>query len=270
MDCKVCSSKTSFYAKEKIMLQNFEANYYICSNCDYLFIDNPHWLSISYSEAITDSDIGLVNRNFRLSIITFSLIRLFFKNENYFLDYAGGYGLFVRIMRNLGLNFFWDDKYVKNLFAKTFSKNENPCSHYGLVTAFEVLEHLENPIEEFESLLKLSRNILFSTELLPEHKPKPTEWHYFALEHGQHIAFFSIKTMRYIATKYGLNYYTNGSDVHLFTEKKISRFWFKLIMRFKFSLLIRYIFKLKSLQEVDQEKVMQIQKSSHPKKIKPL
>ena len=261
MKCKVCVSNSNFFAKENIMPQKFEAQYYLCSNCEYLFIDNPHWLPISYSEAITDSDIGLVNRNSRLSVITFAIIRLFFKEEKQFLDYAGGYGLLVRMMRNLGLNFYWEDKHAKNLFAKTFSTAENNIKNYGLITAFEVFEHLENPVEELESLFKLSSNILISTELLPENKPKPKEWHYYALEHGQHIGFFSKKTMEYLANKYGLNYYTNGSDIHLFTKKRLSNFLFKLAMRFKFSLLFRYVFKLKSLQEEDQEKIIRYQKN---------
>lgn len=261
MKCKICCSNTTFFATESIMPQKFEAQYYLCDNCEYLFIDNPHWLPISYSEAITDSDIGLVNRNSRLSIFTFAIIRLFFRDKKFFLDYAGGYGLFVRIMRNLGLNFYWEDKYAKNLFAKTFSSTENNIKNYGLITAFEVLEHLENPIEELEILFKLSNNILISTELIPEQKPKPKEWSYYALEHGQHIGFFSRKTMEYISNKYGFNYYTNGSDFHLFTKKKIPAFLFKLVMRFKFSLFYRYSFKIKSLQEEDQKKILNYYKA---------
>ncbi|KAB8039449.1 methyltransferase domain-containing protein [Silvanigrella paludirubra] len=262
MKCKICFENASFFTTENIMPQKFKAHYYLCHNCEYLFIDKPNWLEISYSEAITDSDIGLVNRNARLSVITYAIIRLFFKQEKQFLDYAGGYGLFVRKMRNLGLNFFWQDKYAKNLFAKTFSAEENNIKNYGLITAFEVMEHLEDPIKELEKLFNLSNNILISTELLPEHKPKPNEWHYFALEHGQHIGFFSRKTMEFIAHKYGFNYYTNESDIHLFTKKKISKILFKLVMRFKFSLLYRYVFKLKSLQEADQAKMIKYQKAS--------
>ena len=146
-------------------------------------------------------------------------------------------------MRNLGLNFFWQDKYAKNLFAKTFSAEENNIKNYGLITAFEVMEHLEDPIKELEKLFNLSDNILISTELLPEHKPKPNEWHYFALEHGQHIGFFSKKTMQFIANKYGFNYYTNESDIHLFTKKKISKFLFKIKHNISRSLQIYISFK---------------------------
>ncbi|APJ03815.1 class I SAM-dependent methyltransferase [Silvanigrella aquatica] len=251
MQCKICQNSVKFFAKASIMVQNFEANYYLCEQCEYVFVDNPHWLPIAYEEGITDSDIGLVNRNTRFSVITFALIRLFLNYKSKFLDFAGGYGLFVRLMRDLGIDYYWQDKYTKNLFAKSFHAREK-FNTYELVTAFEVLEHLENPIPEIEEILKYSNHFLFSTELLPKHKPLPHEWNYYALEHGQHIGFFSLKTLKFMAKKYNYNFYTNGVDLHFFTKRKISNFFFKLITKYYIALFIRYAFRLKSLQTNDE------------------
>lgn len=160
----------------------------------------------------------------------------------------------MRLSRDLGLDFYWTDKYTKNLFAKEFALNNSEKS-FEMVTAFEVLEHLENPIAELEKMFRLSENILLSTELLPSSKPLPHEWNYFALEHGQHIAFFSLKTLQYIANKYSYNLYTNNFDIHLLTRKKIPNILFKIIIKYKVALLIRYIFKLPSLQSKDQKQI---------------
>jgi hypothetical protein len=103
------------------------------------------------------------------------------------------------------------------------------------VTTFESFEHFVNPIEEIENLLKISRNIIFSTELLPNPIPKPEDWWYYGLDHGQHISFYSEKTFQFIADKYGLNYSNLGS-LHLLTEQKISNLKLKILKFSKFGL----------------------------------
>ena len=48
---------------------------------------------------------------------------------------------------------------------------------------------------------------------------------------GQHISFYTIQTLEYIASKYGLNLYSDGEYVHLLTEKKINNFLFKVLIK---------------------------------------
>ncbi len=48
-------------------------------------------------------------------------------------------------------------------------------------------------------MLKISRNILFTTTLLPSPMPQPGTWWYYGLEHGQHISFYSLETLQSIA-----------------------------------------------------------------------
>ena len=91
MLCKICSTLVKHYAGANVMPQKFEAEYLTCEKCVYVFIKDPHWLHLAYAESITDADICLVNINFRLSIITFAIIRMFFNYKSKFLDFAGGY-----------------------------------------------------------------------------------------------------------------------------------------------------------------------------------
>jgi 2-polyprenyl-3-methyl-5-hydroxy-6-metoxy-1,4-benzoquinol methylase len=227
MNCKICSAATSAF-DEGIILNKYKIKYYKCDNCGFIQTENPYWLEESYSEAINRSDVGYVQRNVILSNTVNHLIKTFFNKNGTFLDYGAGYGLFVRLMRDLGYNFLWQDKYCDNIFAKDFEADEN-ITDIELVTAFELFEHLENPLEDLEKMLQYSDNVLIGTVLYPSTNPKVNEWWYFGVEHGQHIAIYSLKTMKLIAKKYKLNLYSNNKNLHLLTSKKINKLLFDLI-----------------------------------------
>jgi hypothetical protein len=94
------------------------------------------------------------------------------------------------------------------LYVLAILASEN--QKYEVLTAFEVFEHLNNPLEEIDKMLKYSDSILFSTELFPSTAPKPGHWWYYGLDHGQHIAIYSKKSLEMLAAKRALNLYTNG------------------------------------------------------------
>lgn len=208
------------------MLNKYYIKYYYCDNCGFLQTDEPYWLDEAYKNPVNISDTGYLLRNIELSKKITILISLFFDKDGKYLDYAGGYGVFVRLMRDIGFDFYWYDKYTSNLFAQNF-EHQNGWK-YEASTTFESFEHFVNPIQEIENLLTLSKNIIFTTELLPNPIPKPDEWWYYGLDHGQHISFYSIKTFRFISEKYNLHYNRVG-NLHLLTEKKISNLWLKIL-----------------------------------------
>lgn len=91
-------------------------------------------------------------------------------------------------------------------------------------------------MKEIENMLKISKNIVFTTELLPNPVPKPDKWWYYGLDHGQHTSFYSKKTLNYVAVHFGLNYSSFG-NIHIFTEKdNISNFKLKVLKLNKFGL----------------------------------
>ncbi|PKP48056.1 MAG: hypothetical protein CVT92_16445 [Bacteroidetes bacterium HGW-Bacteroidetes-1] len=92
-----------------------------------------------------------------------------------------------------------------------------------------------SPIDEIEALLKISKNIIFSTELLPNPIPKPEDWWYYGLDHGQHISFYSLNTFKFIAKKYNLNY-ANLNGLHVLTQRKISNYKLKILKFNRFGL----------------------------------
>jgi len=183
-----------------------------------------------YKDPITVTDTGYMQRNIYLSKITTILLLIFFDYKKKFLDYAGGYGVFVRLMRDIGFNFYWSDKYTQNLFAMGFEYNDSIKNDIEAVTCYEAFEHFVDPLDEIEKMLSISKNIIFTTELLPQPIPKPEDWWYYGLDHGQHISFYIKKTFNFIANKYGLNY-SNCGNLHILSQKKISDLKLKIILK---------------------------------------
>lgn len=226
MNCKICARPVVPFARATV-LRKHDVQYFKCEHCGFVQTEYPYWLEEAYSNAIVNIDIGPINRGIQCSEKTKALVVGFFKAHEKFIDYGAGYGVFVRMMRDLGLDFYYYDKYCENIFARDFEAEME--THYELLTAFEVFEHLENPVDELNKMLAFSRNIFFTTELMPSNYPKPTEWWYYALDYGQHISFYTHESLKILAEKAGLHFYSNGM-FHLMTEKKISNRLFQLAL----------------------------------------
>jgi len=246
MFCNICCAPTDSFASATV-LGKYKVSYVKCRSCGYIRTEDPYWLEEAYAVAITGSDVGLVRRNIAMAAITKVLIAAFFNSDGRFVDYAGGYGLFVRLMRDNGLDFKWFDKYCENLFVSSFVAAEPGTEQVELLTAFEVFEHLSDPWSELERMLVYSRNILFTTQLLPEPAPKPDEWWYYALEYGQHISFYTRRSLSLLAKRAGLNYYTNAASMHLFTEKRIPQALFFALARYKSARVLAPLIHRRSL-----------------------
>lgn len=220
MRCKICNNETRPIFQQKILLK-YLVGYYKCNSCDYIFTDDPYWLDEAYSSAIAQSDTGLIARNINFSIkvpILLSLIGCDIKKDK-FIDYAGGGGVFVRLMRDKGLDFYWYDKFCQNWVANGFEADLS--LKYVALTMFECLEHLPNPLESIQGLSCLSDILIFSTELIPSQVPDKSWW-YYSFETGQHISFFSENTLKYLANKLNYHYFSVG-NVHVFSRNKICK-----------------------------------------------
>ncbi len=254
MLCKVCDRQTHEFAKAEILHQ-YVIQYYRCSDCGFIQTEEPYWLEEAYSDAIISTDIGLVRRNMKIAKRAQAVINAFFHGQASYLDYGGGYGLFVRMMRDLGYDFYRFDPYCENLFAKGLDAGPDAGSSYELVTAFEVFEHLAEPREGLKKISRFSRNILFSTELVPAHAPKPGTWWYYALEGGQHVSLHTMRSLQILASRLGLNYVSNGRSLHLITEMKLPKHIFRLAMKQPVAGVLNRIYRRKSLLGSDYQRL---------------
>ena len=222
MNCHICGEVTTPWEKAKI-LKKYEVSYYRCPNCGFVQTEKPYWLDEAYSTVIDMEDIGILARNNSNAAVVDRLLTAFFPSAKTFLDAGGGYGIFVRLMRDRGSDFQWDDKYTQNLFARGFEKSRD---RYDVVTAFELFEHYDEPLKEIKNLAELGENIVFSTVLLPDPVPRPDEWWYYSTSTGQHISFYTKQALEHCARLIGCHY-TGTADIHIFSKRKIPYWQFR-------------------------------------------
>jgi len=221
MNCKICNSVVHKIA-EQLILQKHNISYYQCPNCLLIQTEEPYWLQEAYGNVITKLDIGIISRNLFLKEQIPLIIDAFFPESKIMVDYGGGYGLFVRMMRDMGYNFYRQDIYCENLFAKYFDVSDIDILKFDILTAFEVFEHLALPLPEIEKMFALSDNIIFTTEIAHEDISDFKAWWYVSPMTGQHISFYNIKTLQFIADKFGKHFYSNGHNIHLFVNKNLN------------------------------------------------
>jgi hypothetical protein len=264
MECKICRHETQFLWKGRI-LGKYDIGYYQCPSCEFIQTEPAYWLPEAYAGVIADTDIGYVTRNLMYSNRVERIARRAFSDARRFLDYGGGYGLFVRLMRDRGFDFYRQDLYCDNIFAKNFDvedlRRAGDKGQFGLLTAFEVFEHLDDPRAELDTMFGYADSILFSTELQPRRPLKSMEdWWYFAPHMGQHIALYSLRTLQAIADRYGVHVYSDGRNLHLLTKRKLSFNlvkWVSLTGRVADRLQDRYFHNRKSLLLGDLQHIQQ-------------
>lgn len=261
MICNVCQASMQHQFSEKL-LSRYAVNFYRCPDCSLLQTEKPYWISEAYEDAIVDADTGLVQRNISLARKVAPIIYFLFDKTNQFLDFAGGYGMFTRIMRDYGFNFYWSDPYCQNYLAKGFELTD-PAMPISAMTAFEVMEHVHEPIQFLESCMRNHHVdiIIFSTQLFEGDTPRG-DWWYYAFDGGQHITFYTKETLRVIAQKLGLHFLT-ANGVHLFTKKPVNHFLFWIITSpFSYLLIIYVRFMMPSLTIKDHMNLLGLKRKN--------
>jgi hypothetical protein len=248
--CRVCGHETERRFDAEI-LGRHRVGYHECPACGFLQTDAPHWLGEAYAESINLQDTGLVARNVAFANDASVLLYCFFDRGAKYVDWAGGYGLFTRLMRDAGFDFRSFDPNTPNLLAKGFEARPDE-EGVELVTSFESFEHFVRPGEEIGKMLALSRNLLFSTVLLPSPVPKPGAWWYYGLEHGQHVSFYAPRTLAHLAARYGLHLFTWGK-LHLLTEKPIAPWRLRLAWKLRRRLQRRLRERMTSRTQADHD-----------------
>jgi len=226
--------------------------------CGYVQTEEPYWLDSAYSDAINESDTGILVRNQVNVRIVLATMMMLGNLNGTLVDCAGGYGILVRLLRDLGVNALWSDRYCNNLLARGF---EHTSGNADLVTAFEAFEHFLSPAEELDNLLKISPNVLLSTEIISSPIPSHDSWWYYGREHGQHIGFFKVKTLQKLANDRGKYLITSGNSYHLMTDEPVNtKIWHALI---KFNRIIPLLLRRKLASKTWLDHMLILARSSH-------
>ena len=223
MECKICQNKSDKIFNLKV-LGKYNVAYFQCKNCNFMQAEYSYRLEEAYDDLATAVDTGFLSRPLDLAKKTEKIIYKRFDRLGKFLDFGGGYGVFVRLMRDKGFDFYLYDKFYENIFAKYFDVGKdlnNINTKFELITAFEVFEHLDRPLPEIDRMFNLTDTILFSTTLIPPKRQNIKEWWYLSRETGGHISFYSKESLQIIASKFKANFYSDGEELHMLTRRKI-------------------------------------------------
>lgn len=200
--CRLCGGATRFALNAMIMGKHNIA-YYLCDDCRSLQTEAPYWLEEAYAPRGIGFDGGMATRTIQIVIDTLALLyQLKMDGKKLYIDFGGGTGLFTRLMRDHGFNFFHYDKYEQPYFSNPYNLNDLASFRPHVITAYEVLEHLPNPAEVLDDFFRRTPElILFGTDIF--HVPVDPSWPYLALPSGQHVFFYSETGLNKIAGRYG-------------------------------------------------------------------
>jgi hypothetical protein len=246
--CRVCGNGAEFFF-EKQILGKYNVAYFKCETCGQVQTEEPHWLEEAYRDHDSKLDVGMADRCIWTAQTTVALAwRVKIASDAPCLDWGAGTGLFVRLCRDYGMNFYYFDRYPRNVFARGFEAKPSDKTNWECISAFEVAEHLANPRDDFGELFRLSpRHVVFSTLL---YNGEPPDWWYFT-DNGQHVAFYTRRSLEHIAKHYGYEFATNGRDLHLFSQEPVGGRVLEACRKNREKLSRRYRKKYGSRMETD-------------------
>ena len=249
--CPVCGGGATHF-DQAVVLGDVQAHYFKCAQDCCIFTPDPTWLARSYDDALSASDVGCVARSADLAELTSLLLSTVFRGISSCLDYGAGYGMFVRMMRDRGHDFTYWDPYGPNLFAKGFAVDSPTQRPFSCVTAFEVLEHMEQPVEALAPLAASADLMILSTSLVPDSLPALGDWWYYSLETGQHVTLWRPAGIKRLAATLGFHSISIGS-LHILSKRRLSQRLVHVLVSTRTRPLTRHLQRGSSLLAADYE-----------------
>ena len=87
MDCSICKNITKAIFTATI-LHKYRVQYYHCQQCGFVQTEDPYRLPESYTHSINIEDTGLVSRNIHFSRLVSLFLKLFYRQNDSYVDYG--------------------------------------------------------------------------------------------------------------------------------------------------------------------------------------
>lgn len=212
---KSCEDK----ADMRLPKSNTMVRYYTCDICDFCFAPEfRNWPESRFKERIYNHEYVLVDPDYvtvrphnsaKFIGSVFGSVR----HRISHLDYGGGSGLLSELLRANGWQSSSYDQFVDG--PDEFGR----LSTYDLVTAFEVFEHVVDPLDLMASLSKLAHPqslIMFTTVLSDGHiaRGEGLGWWYLAPRNG-HVSLYSKHSLTLLLSAHGYDVLHWNEAVHV-------------------------------------------------------
>ena len=228
--CKICQSPAEEIGRKQSKIDLREFTLFHCPRCQFSFVGNPcQDFSSVYSEAyylgkgvdpLVDYVYELEHINETIRVyewkgildVILSIYPVPLTSDVRWLDYGCGNGGLVRYVRSsiacdiTGYDEGWIvEKAIDSGIPITRNKESlYSAPKFDIITAIEVLEHVEDPINvlrEIRSLMKPGGLFFFTTGNAMPYRKNLLNWAYFLPD--VHISLFESKTMEIALEKAG-------------------------------------------------------------------
>jgi hypothetical protein len=220
--CRLCGARAHFW-NTKRLLNRYDVSYYLCSQCGSLETEQPYWLEVAYDVTGLGDDVGAAQRTIDMVLKTSALLdRIGLPADAECIDFGGGLGLFTRLMRDRGINFFSYDLYAQPFFSDRHGLTSLAGRSPAVMTAFEVVEHFTDPADDLGQLFESRPALVIATTEL--FTGQDLSWPYFAEGTGQHIFFYSRRALTEIAKRFAYSLALVGGLIVFVGSSELERF----------------------------------------------
>jgi hypothetical protein len=218
--CPICLGVRTEAFRGRV-LGRYDVTYLSCSSCGLVQTEEPYWLEEAYSKPIAALDTGILERTLVVGRALCALYGFVIRPSGAVLDYAGGYGLLTRYLRDRGFDCYWTDPFTPNLLARGFEVRSAPTRVFDSVSAVEVIEHVMDPGALVDEVFDKygARTLVLTTELAPADLTSTRDWWYVVPDTGQHISLYQRRTLEVLAETRSLRFHTRGT-IHLVTKER--------------------------------------------------
>ena len=228
--CKICGGAAPLYGVVdfnksceeanglKLSLAGVPVYYRRCANCHFVFTDAfDDWSADQFKTHIYNDDYRMVDPDYKTTRPRGNaevVARLWgeHRKDTRVLDYGGGNGEFCTVLRESGFP-----------VAETFDPmvpefSRRPDGKFDLVTSFETLEHLPDPMAGIASLLESAADpgvVLFTTLLQPaDFDNFGVNWWYIGPRNG-HVSIFSKQSLTIAWSRHRYQVASLRDNIHL-------------------------------------------------------
>jgi SAM-dependent methyltransferase len=230
LSCKICGNRAELYGVVdfnksceelrgvNFLLSGVPVYYYRCTSCKFVFTEAfDDWSTEQFKANIYNEQYRLVDPEYESKSRPRGnadvVARLWdnYKMDTRVLDYGGGNDAFCAVLRERGFPVAVSYDPMVPEFA------QRPEGKFDLVTCFETLEHLPDPVGGIAAILEFAADpgLIFFTTLLqpPDFDQQRLNWWYVGPRNG-HVSIFSQPALVAAWDRHGYKLLSLGENTH--------------------------------------------------------